>query len=132
MVLFSAPDPAHPEGRIFLRFNAAPRGSQSYYLTTSDAVTNATQFIISNDDDRTSIVVAANPRIRLLHPGKMAIAGAASTDQRGRQEFDGRLASWAYVALLCDDDAIDFQNERYGTMLFSLKMLPVDEQLDGQ
>ena len=131
MVLSSAPDPAHPEGRIFLRFNAAKRGSQSFYLTTSDAVTGATQFIISNDDDRTSIVVAVNPRIRLLHPGKMAIAGAASTDQRGRQEFDGRLASWAYFALLDDDDAIDFQNEHFGTMLFSLKLLAADEQQDG-
>ena len=132
MVIFSAPDPVHSEGRIFLRFNAAERGRGSFYLTTSDAVTDATQFIISNDNDRTSIVVAQNPRIRLLHPGNMAIAGAASTDQRGRQEFDGRLASWAYVAILYDDDAIDFQNERHGTLLFRLRLLPMDAQMDGK
>ena len=131
MVFFSAPDPANPETKIYLRFNAAKRGLQSFYLTTSDVVTGATHFIISNDDDRTSIVVAVNPQIRLLHPGKMAIAGAASTDQRSRQEFDGRLASWAYFALLDDDNAIDFQNEHLGTMLFSLKLLAAGEQQDG-
>ena len=120
LVFFSAPDPAHPETKIDLRFNAAKRGIQSYYLTTSDVVTGSSNFIISRNNDRTSIVLAKNPQIRLLHPGKMAIAGAASTDQRSRQQFDGRWASWAFTALLNDDDAIAFQAERIGTMHFRL------------
>ena len=120
LVFFSAPDPANDLTHIYLRFDAAKRGNESFYLATTDVVTGSSSFIISRNNDRTSIVLAKNPQIRLLHPGKLEIAGAASTDQRSRQQFDGRWATWAFTALLSDDDAIAFQAERIGTMHFRL------------